>query len=343
MLGSRQNKILKAIVQEYIKTVQPVGSKRIQAMIDYQVSSATIRHEAAILEERGYLTKQHYSSGRIPSTKGYRYYVDYLMPQNTTEEVKAKLSQILDLRAQNIHHIVNQAATIISQMTKLTAIVSIKNSREDLSVKKIDLVPLSAQTALVIFVLSNGNIHQKVFNLANHTLHDLGIAIKLFSDNLINRHLTDLDTTISTIRPQLTQVVKDSEYILQSFVSALLENETENRETYGIKYLLEKPEFNNTQKLKAVVQLMEQMSPFDWYEWAYSTSQRHRQIALRIGGEKEIDDIGIVAAEFAPSNGSQMALTLVGPKRMDYDQANQLVQWLVEIVNQKMERENGRK
>lgn len=328
MLSQRQEKILKAIVQEFIKTVQPVGSKRILELIEMPISSATIRNEAVVLEEYGFLEKQHTSSGRVPSTKGYRYYVDYLMISATNAELKKQLERLMDLRTKNIEKIIDQATNIISEMTELTAIVSMKDLVDETILKKIDLVPLTTTTASVIFVLSNGSIHQKVFDLENASLNDLAISIKLFSDNLINQKISYIDKALPVIQPELQAAVKNYEYILQSFVNTILNNQTETKETYGIKYMLEKPEFNSTEKLKSVIQLMERMSPFDWYDIRYSSNKQKNKIATKIGEENEGDfaDIGMVGTEFETPNGKKAAITLVGPKRMDYNQATQLVE-----------------
>ncbi|ATZ16406.1 heat-inducible transcription repressor HrcA [Entomoplasma freundtii] len=340
MLSQRQEKILKAIVKEFIKTVQPVGSKRILELIEMPISSATVRNEASALEEYGFLEKQHTSSGRVPSTKGYRYYVDYLMKNKTVNnaDLKKQLENLMDFRTHNIEKIIDQATNIISEMTELTAIVSMKDLVEENVLKKIDLIPLTQTTASVIFILSNGNIHKKVFNLENASLNDLAIAIKLFSDNLLDQKLSYVKQAVTVIQPELQIAVRNYEYILQSFVNTILENDNETKETYGIKYMLEKPEFSNTEKLKAVIQLMENMSPFDWYDIRYSSNKQKNKIATKIGEENDGDfaDIGMVGTEFATSNGKKAAITLVGPKRMDYDQATQLVEWLIDLVGLKL-------
>lgn len=337
MLTQRQEKILKVIVQEFIKTVQAVGSKRILELLDIDISSATIRNESAILEELGFLEKQHTSSGRIPSTKGYRYYVDYLMKQDQDVDLKKHFENLKNLRTQNIDEILDQATEIISEMTKLTAIVSTKENLDEAVLKKIDLIPLSNTNASVIFVLSNGTIQKKVFNLQNISLHDLGISIQLFSDNLIDQQLSAIQKVVATITPELKATVKNYEYILQSFINAILQDQTETKETYGFKYMLENPEFNDTEKLKAVIQLMEHMSPFEWYDMRYSSNKKMNQIATSIGEENDtvLDDLAIVGTEFETKDGKSTAITLVGPKRMDYHQANQLVEWLIELVGKK--------
>ncbi|ATZ18809.1 heat-inducible transcription repressor HrcA [Williamsoniiplasma somnilux] len=338
MLTERQEHILKAIVQEFIKTVQPVGSKRILELLNVDISSATIRNESAALEEKGFLEKQHTSSGRVPSTQGYRYYVDFLMNKTDNTDLKKQLEKLKSLRSENIDVVLNQASSIISEMTKLTAIISTKGANDSVVLKKIDLIPLSNKNASVIFALSNGSIQTKVFNLNNTSLNDLSISIKLFSDSLIDTEISNIANKMNLIKPELEANVKNYEYILQTFLQTILQSNDVKREMYGMKYMLENPEFNDTEKIKSVINLMEHMSPFDWYDVRYSQNQQINKISTKIGEEISVDagDIGIVGTEFE-KNGSTTSITLVGPKRMDYNQANQLVQWLLELVNERGE------
>ncbi|ATZ17404.1 heat-inducible transcription repressor HrcA [Williamsoniiplasma luminosum] len=336
MLTDRQELILKVIVQEFIKTVQPVGSKTILDLLHIKISSATIRNESAFLEEKGYLEKQHTSSGRVPSTQGYRYYVDFLMNKTSNEELKHQLEKLINLRNNNIEDVLDQATNIISEMTKLTAIISTKETKNDVLLKKIDLIPLSDENASVIFVLSNGMVQKKVFNLRNISLSDLSISIELFSDNLVNEKISDIDKITQKLKSELKISVQNYEFIFQSFLGAILQGGQETKEMHGLKYMLENPEFNNTEKLKSVIQIMEKMSPFDWYNVHYGSNQSIHKIVTSIGedGDNNLDDIAMLGAEFE-MNGKSTAITLVGPKRMNYDQAMQLVEWLIQLVDKK--------
>ncbi|PPE05220.1 heat-inducible transcriptional repressor HrcA [Williamsoniiplasma lucivorax] len=336
MLTKRQQAILKVIVQEFIRTVQPVGSKTIMELLDFNVSSATIRNESAILEDLGLLEKQHTSSGRAPSTQGYRYYVDFLLNKTSNDDLKYHLKKLINLRNDNIEDVIDQATEIISEMTKLTAIISTKENKNNVLLKKIDLIPLSDENASVLFILSNGSVEKKVFNLKNISLSDLAISIKLFSDNLIDKKITEIAQITKTLKDELKISVKNYEFIFQSFLGAILQGGQETKEMHGIKYMLENPEFHDTVKLKSIIEIMEKMSPFDWYDVRYGAHRSMNKIVMSIGREygDNIDDVAMLGAEFE-MNGKSTAITLVGPKRMDYEQAIQLIEWLIEIVNEK--------
>ena len=123
MLTNRQNIILKVIVDEFTKTAEPVGSKRLMSLLDFNVSSATLRNEMAKLEEYGLLEKTHTSSGRIPSSKGYRYYVEYLMEKQLDPTLENQLQVMFHERSYTSEEIIKRSCDILSQMTNLTTVV----------------------------------------------------------------------------------------------------------------------------------------------------------------------------------------------------------------------------
>ena len=123
MLTQRQIAIFKAIVDEFTRTAEPVGSKTLMNLLDFQCSSATIRNEMAVLEDVGLLEKTHTSSGRIPSRKGYRFYVEHLMEKELDSNVKYSLQQVFSERHYSMDEIVKKSCDILSQMTHLTSVV----------------------------------------------------------------------------------------------------------------------------------------------------------------------------------------------------------------------------
>ncbi|PTD30931.1 heat-inducible transcriptional repressor HrcA [Mycoplasma leachii] len=338
MLTKRQVKILQTIVEEFIKTNQPVGSKRILELLDIKISSATIRNESAILEHEGYLEKQHTSSGRTPSTKGYRYYVDNIMKLDSADYTRLKiyLNQLLDLRKYDIDKTINYAGEIISELTKMTAVIIKKQNIKNIKLKKIELILLSEFLVSVLFIFSDGDVQNKMFNLKDISLSDLKIAIKLFSDFLVDVKLDEIDRYLNDLKHQLSLSIKQYDYVLNTFINTILESKNEQKETHGMRYMLENPEFNDTNKLKNAVKLVEQLSPFDWFNIAYESNKNMNKIAIKIGNEIDQinDDISMIATELKIGNSSTV-LTLVGPKRVDYNQVNQLMNLIIEIINAK--------
>ncbi|ASP28506.1 heat-inducible transcription repressor [Spiroplasma corruscae] len=334
MLSKRQDQILKAIIEEYIKTAFPVGSKRIHEVIEIEVSPATIRNESVLLEEQGYIEKAHTSSGRVPSTKGYRYYVDNLMKVNNYDDIKTKIELIFAKRDITVDEILDKTSVLISEMTKLATIVVTSNEVDEVTLSKVELIQLTKNKAAVLFVLSNGNIQNKTINLDNVALNDLMISIDLFNERLVNSKISEIETKSQIIIPILKKQVKKYEFILQTLVGALIHTESNKSKTSGVKYLLENPEFNDPKKIKSIIEFIETASPFAWFN---SQSKKGSKTSVAIGFETGIenDDIAVVKTDFTTNFGNKASLALVGPKRIEYDKVSDLLDWIRKKIETK--------
>ena len=153
MLTKRQTAIFKTIVDEFTRTAEPVGSKKLMDLLDFNCSSATIRNEMAALEDLGLLEKTHTSSGRIPSSRGYRFYVENLMERELDDGVKHSLQAVFQERHYSMDEIVKKSCDILSQMTSLTSVVLGPESRYQ-TLQHIQLFPLSDTSAVAVFILS---------------------------------------------------------------------------------------------------------------------------------------------------------------------------------------------
>ncbi|WP_339034731.1 heat-inducible transcriptional repressor HrcA [Spiroplasma endosymbiont of Cantharis rufa] len=333
MLTKRQNLILKSIIEEYIKTALPVGSKRIQEVLTMEVSSATIRNESAFLEEQGFLEKAHTSSGKVPSTKGYRYYVDNLMESNNIEDIKVQINEIFKKRGATIDEILEKTSSILSEMTKLATVVATSEVNGELLLSKIELIPISNKSAVVIFVLSNGAIENKNINLDSITLEELRLSINLFNERLVNSKISEIETKSQAMIPVLRQQVKKYEFVLQTLIGALIHTDSNKSRTSGVKYLLENPEFNDANKIKDIIQFIENASPFVWFNYQSKTNKTTVAIGLETGNEN--DDIAVIGTNFPTKGGGKGALALVGPKRIEYDKVSKLLEWISNKIEEK--------
>ena len=168
MLTKRQEKILSLIVKEYVKTATPVGSKHICDSLN--CSSATVRNEMAELEDYGYLEKTHISSGRIPSEKGYRYYVDYLMDPNKTNVADMrKLQTIFNNKSLAISDCIKKSLEIISQVTDYTSVILGEKSKDN-CLKKVEVLPLDDTKVIAIVITDKGCVSHKSIDVSNITL-----------------------------------------------------------------------------------------------------------------------------------------------------------------------------
>ena len=163
MLTNRQISIFKAIVDEFTRTAEPVGSKRLMDLLEFTCSSATIRNEMAALEDVGLLEKTHTSSGRIPSSKGYRFYVEHLMEKQLDEGVKNSLQEVFKERHYSMDEIVKKSCDILSQMTSLTSVVLGPESKYQ-TLQHIQLFPLTERSAVAVFITDHGHTENKTFH-----------------------------------------------------------------------------------------------------------------------------------------------------------------------------------
>ncbi|WP_338970629.1 heat-inducible transcriptional repressor HrcA [Spiroplasma endosymbiont of Labia minor] len=341
MLSERQNKVLKAIISEHIKTAQPVGSKTIQELLDIEVSSATIRNDAALLEEHGYLEKSHTSSGRIPSTKGYRYYVENLMDKDDVNDLKAKINIVFEDRSKTIDEVLDSASDIISEMTQLATYVITGLSQNVVSVKKIEVISITEKTAAVIIVLSNGKVENKIFELENILFSDLKVAINFFDKNLVNIPLSEIEAKAKELLPRFSELINQSDLVFQNFLQVIAGFDNSKSHAKGLQYMLTNPEFNDPEKIKSVLTLLEGVSPFEWFDLQIKkyniTNKFSKKTNMLIGLETGTgsDDLAVVEKTIITKAGETASIALVGPKRMKYDKITELLEWVAKkIVNE---------
>lgn len=335
MLTKRQEQILKIIVEQYIKTGIPVGSKTILSSENLNCSSATIRNECVELEIKGLLEKAHSSSGRIPATKGYRYYVDKLMSLSDETDIlilKQRIDQIFNTRDLEISEIINQTSNILSEMTKLISIVVGPSVEED-TLKRIELLPLNSDSVLAIIITNNGHVENKIFNIKEIALDDLSVAVNIFNQRLIGTKISEMSERVSLLKPILSKQVKQSEYIIQGFINALINFSKPLSSTHGVQYMLENPEFNDIKKVKTLLNFIESQSP-----WTYFDKLNQKQnVQVKIGDElgKENNDMAMITTTFKIHDSDQGQIAVVGPKRLEYEKITEILNWINETIKSK--------
>ena len=184
-LTNRQNVIFKTIVEEFTRTAEPIGSKTLMNLLDFPVSSATIRNEMAALEKVGLLEKTHTSSGRIPSSKGYRYYVENLLETNLDVPMQQTLKTYFTQRHYSIDDVVSKSCDILSEMTNLTSI-ALGPDCEDQCLQHVQLVPVNEKSAVAIIVTNKGHTENKFFQFKEEvSTDDLKKCTDLLNDKLV--------------------------------------------------------------------------------------------------------------------------------------------------------------
>ena len=230
-MQDRQNKILKIIVEEYIKSAKPVGSKAICDTLN--CSSATIRNEMSILEEKGYLEKTHTSSGRVPSEIGYRYYVDNLMePKELTGEEVLTLQTILSNQSLELSDAITLSMEIISEMTNYTSLV-LGSASLDNRLKKVEVVPINDKTIIAIIITDKGHIENKTISVSDMIeVDEIRKMVDLINNLLVGTLIDEVNKKLEfEIKPIIGKYIKQQEAIYNMFYNAFNEM-TSKRDNY---------------------------------------------------------------------------------------------------------------
>lgn len=329
MLTQRKVEVFKAIVQEFINTAEPVGSKTLIEKYNLNYSSATIRNEMHDLEEMGLLEKTHTSSGRIPSTKGYHFYVEHLMENVENQAVEHALAQIFSDRRLGIDEAIRQSSEILSQMTNLTSVVLGPGSHHDI-LKSIQLIPLSENSAMAVFVTESGHAEHRIFNFEDQiNIKDIETCTKIFNDRLKGTKLSEVIDKMESIRPILSKRLDRYEQLFEAFVGAFLNFAQDEVYFSGEKNMLYHPEFANIEKLRQLMGMLENSQM--WRE----LSQGHEHMSLRKSKHSElmwVDDMAVISSSFISDDDSEHKLMVVGPSRMEYGRVVSLIEYVSQLI-----------
>ena len=251
MLTDRQKEILKLIVLNYIQLAKPVGSKLLCKRLN--CSSATVRSEMATLEELDLLEKTHTSSGRIPSEKGYRYYVDHLMnPKEINGEDMLKLQIIFRNNELELSDCLNQSLKLIAEMTSYTSIVLGKTSHEN-HLKEVSVVPLNSSEMITIVITDKGHVEHKKVSFKNVSLEEIKRAVELINDLIVGTPIDEVSSKLEfEIKPIIGRYVKEHEIVYNTFYQVFKDFSNQNIKVVGRNNILKQPEYNNVDKIKNI-------------------------------------------------------------------------------------------
>ena len=328
---NRRDRILKLIVEHFIKSAQPVASQTLINEYGLNYSSATIRAEMNALENDGFLEKTHTSSGRVPSSKGYRYYIEHLRERSVSDEFKYQMQSILDQKTQSIDNVIKESCEILSQMTSLASIVLGPNAKEE-KLASVQIIPLSNSSATCVFVTDQGYVENKTFALTSEVnLQDIEKCVKLLNERLKGTAISELVPKMEAIRPILNDFVIDQDVIYQAMLEAFVGFAKDRLDAYGQTGLFEQPEFaNDATKIRRLLELFE--SPEIFREVEDETSG---DISIHIGGDSGDEDVSIISAKVKIPGKSEGSIAIVGPKRMDYDQVVSSMEYLIEELEKR--------
>lgn len=330
MIGSRQKELLKEIVEEYIKSARPVGSKSLCKK--FKCSSATIRNDMASLEDAGYLEKTHISSGRIPSEEGYRYYVDNLMePKKISGEDMMKLQTIFNNKQLELNDAIAKSLEIISDITNYTSVVLGRESKEA-RLQKVEVVPISEKQLIAIVITDSGHVENKNIVLEeNISSEEVSKTTDLLNKMLVGTLIDDVPSKLEfEIKPIIRNYVANYEVVYNAFYNAL-SNFTSERDVKfsGKTNILKQPEFNTVEDVKNIV------SKFESKDMVSKIEEANDEVKVYIGKDSEIDDNVTVVKTKYKAHGKEGTIAIIGPKRMEYERVINMLDFLKEQIEAK--------
>jgi len=327
-LSARKQRILQVLIDRYTATAIPVSSKDIQEQYLPECSSATIRSEMKTLEEMGYLVKTHISSGRLPSPKAYKIYVDRLMQAvQLTESELDQLKNHFDSKYYGLEDIIKSTAKIISDVTNYTSIV-VLDEASDLLVDSIKIVDLGANLALVIIVTESGIISDKTiiipqdinsnyFNIANEMIN------RIFAGKTLRE--------IYALREDLTLELNQFKDLFNNIIDLLSEYSRNPRVFLeGASKILEYPEYNNVGQVKQFMALIESKEQLR----KLITDNGEIQVQMRIGkADSGIDNCSIVTAKYSIGGHELGQAGVIGPENMNYSKVLAVLDYVANTLN----------
>ncbi|WP_029906147.1 heat-inducible transcriptional repressor HrcA [Mycoplasmopsis opalescens] len=324
-LDPEERQLLRLIVEDYISTGIPIGSKYLIETHGLKMSSAKARYIMKDLEDKGYLQKTHTSSGRIPSNIGYNYYAEFLVSKDT-EAIKNHISDIFAKRRVGIETTIQEAANIISDAAGITLVTSETN--EDATLKSIQLVPLTENQATVILVTSYGEVSHKTIKFSSRecSMDDLRIAIRVFKERLINVPILQLPIYVKSISPILANYIKNYEGLIHNFVTEVFNFELKNKNiVYGKGNIILADEISRTDLTK-ILHYIETES-------IWKTIEKHFDDDSNIRISVNPDHSAIITKKLQ-KGGKITEISAIGTDKMDYRKSLSALQLLEEIIEQ---------
>lgn len=332
MLTERQKEILKIIVQEYIKLAKPVGSNLICDTLN--CSSATIRSEMAALEDLGLLEKTHTSSGRIPSEKGYRYYVDNLMElKKMSAEDMLKLQIIFRNNQLQFSDCVSESLKLISEMTNYTSI-KLGTASHTNTLKEISIVPLNSDSLIVIVVTNMGYVEHKNITLPNIDLADVKKTVGLINNMIVGTPIDEVSQKLEyEIKPIIANYVEEHEKLYNAFYNVFNNFTSRNVDIVGKNNILKHKEFDNIEKVSKILDKLEDENMIKYVDQIKGEVKKDgNDINIYIGKENNLDeDMTIIETNYKTPQ-EEGKLVVIGPKRMEYDRVVSLLEFIKENI-----------
>ena len=320
-LSERKKKILRAVVESYIRTAEPVGSKAILELTELKVSSATIRNELSDLTEMGYLEQPHTSAGRVPSPKGYRLYVNELMEeQRLSLEETRQINEALHLKMQELDKVIDQAGRMVSQLTNYPAF-ALAGGRQSTTIRRYDLIMVDTNSFIVVVMTDSNVVKNKLIRLPTDLSQpQLQMLTTLLNASFVGKSLEELTPELMRVAEHAAGSAYGLISLVVSFAMEVLDSlEHSPVYTAGASHILDHPEYRDVDKAQKLMSyLTEEQSLANVLDLPALNSDNTK---ILIGPENvadELKDTSVVLASYDIGDGMKGVIGVVGPTRMDY-------------------------
>lgn len=333
-LNQRKLTILHAIIDDYILTGVPIGSRTIAKRSGFNLSSATIRNEMADLEEEGYLEQPHTSAGRMPSDKAYRLYVNMLMGASQLEAQEIRhIKNYFNVKMAEMEQVIDLTAKVLSETTNLTSVV-LAPQYSGIELRRIQVVALDETRALVVFVMNTGMVKEFLIPIPRDLSSEyLEMISNVLTERVANRTLNEAVVALRSITETDFPVHKELVSTLVEAVSHSGHADKQKKVVLGgTQNIFNYPEYQDVEKVKGFLKLLEARDSL----YDMLTQATDMEFAIRIGRENEIDqlkDMSVVTATYKVGQKTIGSFGVIGPTRMDYQRVMSVLSCVGTIMN----------
>lgn len=334
-LSERKLKILQAIISDFIKTAEPVGSRTLSKKFDLGISPATIRNEMADLEEMGYLTHPHTSAGRVPSEMAYRLYVNEMMGKSElSDEMKTAISNELYDNVMELEKTVQHAAKILSEITNLTSFAMTPTKERD-TLKYINLLPVDETTVVLMIVSDSGKVSNTALRLnVPYTEDSLELLSKTMTYNYRGKTISEALATniIESIRTDMEAMSGLAQNVMPNFMRTLEQMLDVNLYMDGLTNIFSIPEYNSDiDRAKTFLEMLGKKEDF-----TKTLVNRENGVMITIGRENTEDtmkDCSVITATYHVNGELAGKIGVIGPTRMKYGEITSVIEYLTDNIS----------
>lgn len=333
MISNRQKLVLIAIVEEYVKNGEPVGSRTLSKRPELQFSSATLRNDMADLEDLGYLEKTHVSSGRIPSEKGYRLYVESILNERKSLEETSfpMIDEIFAKYENSKEQAISESMALVSDITNYASIV-LGNSAQNSRIRRLEFISLQGQYALILMITDQGHVESKrIIVPEGVSVKEIKKVVEILDEIFQNHFVSEIPNLINTdyLTEEIRDFIKYHESLVGVFVNAFSQMAKDKFLVTGQANILSQPEFQDIEKVRELFQAIERRDILKVIDAS------EEGISIKIGQENEVramHDCTLITVPYESNSGDKGSISILGPTRMEYEKVIPLLEYIAKNI-----------